>query len=260
MVTFNPDKCVSCGQCAAVCPTHHITMSESGPIIHDNRSCLMCMHCTAACRPRAISFGEIAPFEQYPFKPEDKLIKRIMSRRSIRHFKPENPDMEDITWALDIAQWAPSGKNRHATKWLVIHGKEKCDALYNFVVDICAETGRMPSLAAQRAKGNHDSVTCGCTTILMAVVPDGSNDGVLTETADTDAAIAMTTAEMLLNETGLGTCWGGYLTAFSNQLSELKEYLHISEGYHVACTLLCGYPDEHYFNVPWRPKAQIECL
>jgi len=258
-ITFN-ENCIKCGQCAAVCPTHHISIVDGAPAAHHNRRCLQCMHCAAVCPQKAIHFAHIPAYAEYPETPEDETLQLILSRRSIRHFKKEAPEADDIAWALDLAQWAPSGKNRHMTRWLVIHSKEKCDGVYNFVCDIAAETGFMPEFAQQRAKGNHDSVTCGCTTILMALAPDRSNSAVSAEIGETDAVIAMTTAELLLNKQGYGTCWGGYLTFFASQLPQMREYLKIPDGYHVAGTLLCGIPDEHYRNIPYRPNATIDWL
>lgn len=255
--TFAEDRCIQCGQCAAVCPTHHISMEADGPLSHHNRRCLQCMHCAAVCPQKAIHFEHIPVYAEYPETPEDPTLKLIMTRRSVRHFKPAAPEKEDIAYALEIAQWAPSGKNRHMTQWLVLHGKEACDALYNYVCDVTLETNAMPSLAQQRSKGNHDSVTCGCTTILMGLAPDKDADVLSAESGETDAVIAMATAELLLNQMELGTCWGGYLTFFANTLPQIREYLQIPEGYHVAGTLLCGIPDERYRNVPYRPNAVI---
>ena len=259
-ITFNPDLCVKCGLCAKACPTHHISITEDGPMAHHNRRCLLCMHCSAACPQKAIHFAHVPAFAEYPDTPEDETLKLIMTRRSIRRCKAAAPEAEDIAWALDIAQWAPSGKNRHLTKWLVIHTKEKCDALYNYVCDITAETGIMPSLARQRDKGDRDSITCGCSTILMALSPNKSDGVVSAESAETDAVIAMTTAELLLNKLGYGSCWGGFLTFFTNSIPQFREYLQVPEGYHVAGTLLCGIPDETYRNVPYRPKADAQWL
>lgn len=258
-IIFDPNQCIKCGLCAAACPTHHISMVSDSPFSHHNRRCLLCMHCASACPQKAIHFAHVPTYAEYPEVPEDDTLKLIMSRRSIRHFKPEAPEQDDIAWALDLAQWAPSGKNRHLTRWLVIHTKEKCDALYNYVCDVTLETNVMPALAQQRDKGNHDSVTCGCSTVIMALAPD--TDSVLSpENTETDAVIAMTTAELLLNKIGLGTCWGGYLTFFTKHLPQLRKYLNIPEGYHVAGTLLCGIPDEHYRNIPYRPNATIDWL
>ena len=74
---------------------------------------------------------------------------------------------------------------------------------------------------------------------------------------DTDAVIAATTLELLLRKCDIGSCWGGYLTRLAEQLPGVKAELGVPEGYHIACTLLCGYPDEPYRNIPWRPHADV---
>ena len=259
VITFN-ESCIKCGQCAAVCPTHHISMTEDGPRSHHNRRCLQCMHCSSTCPMKAIHFEHIPPYAEYPDTPEDDTLKLIMTRRSVRHFKEEAANPEDITWALDIAQWAPSGKNRHLTQWMIVHTKEKCDAVYNYICDITRDTGVMPDLARQRDKGNHDSVTCGCSTIIMALAPIKPEGVITADSSESDGIIAMTTAELLLNKVGLGTCWGGFVTFCANTIPQCREYLQIPDGYYVSCTLLCGIPDETYRNVPYRPNATIHWL
>jgi hypothetical protein len=55
---------------------------------------------------------------------------RIMEkRRSIRKFKPDLPDKEDIRLIVEAGLYAPSGMNRQATVTLAITNKEKRDAL-----------------------------------------------------------------------------------------------------------------------------------
>ncbi len=260
-ITFK-DHCVRCGQCAAICPTHKIYMADGVPTVHPTRNCLNCMHCAAACPTRAIHFAHVPGYAEYPDTPENETLKLLMSRRSVRHFKDETPEIDDIQWALDISQYAPSGRNMHRTKYVVLHGREKCDGLYNFICDLGRDTGLMPALANQRAKGNHDSITCGCSVIIVALAPDsvpGPIPGTFTN-LDTDAAIALSTADLLLVHQGLGTCWGGYITAFAAMCPEVNEYLHVPAGYHIVGALLVGVPNETYPNVPYRPAAEIDWL
>ena len=94
----------------------------------------------------------------------------------------------------------------------------------------------------------------------MALAPNKADGVVSVESAETDAVIAMTTAELLLNQQGYGTCWGGYLTFFANSIPQLREYLQLPEDFHVAGTLLCGIPNEVYRNVPYRPNATVQWL
>ncbi len=255
MITFS-ESCIRCGTCARICPTHHLFFKpEEGPVVRENLPCLECMHCAAACPKKAIHFSHVPAYEEYPEMPEDETLRLIMTRRSNRHYKKVAPPAEDINWALDLAQWAPSGKNLHEVRWIVLHGADRCNAFYNKLVDTCAEVNILPELVNQRKKGNPDSVTCGCSALIFALMPDKNFNG------DTDAIIATTTLELLLRKCDIGSCWGGYVTWLSKNLKQLQEYLHIPAGYHVACSLLCGYPEnEAYPNIPWRPKADVTWL
>ena len=77
VITFN-DSCIKCGQCAAVCPTHHISMVDGSPLSHHNRRCLQCMHCSSACPQKAIHFEHIPAYAEYPETPEDETLKLKM--------------------------------------------------------------------------------------------------------------------------------------------------------------------------------------
>lgn len=251
MITISAEKCVNCGACAAACPTKYITMEDGKPVTHSRR-CLQCMHCTAACPQKAVHFEAVPAYEEYMDTPEDELLRLVTTRRSIRRFKPEPPDKEDLAWALDMSQWSPSAKNLRPTQWLVVYGKEKCDCVYQTAIELCRASGQMPEVVAQQKKENRNSVTCDCTAMVLALEPDEN------EWADTDGVIAATTLELILQHIGIGTCWGGYMKRLLAALPELRESLNFPEGMHCAAALLCGVPDESYRNVPWRPKANIQ--
>jgi nitroreductase len=55
--------------------------------------------------------------------------RTMEKRRSIRKFKPDLPDKEDIRLIVEAGLYAPSGMNRQATVTLAITNKEKRDAL-----------------------------------------------------------------------------------------------------------------------------------
>ena len=69
---------------------------------------------------------------------------------------------------------------------------------------------------------------------------------------DTDAAIALTTAELLLQSRGIGTCWAGYLRTFMNAVPELQAYVRLPENCTFCGCLLAGYPTEEYHYIPER--------
>ena len=56
-LTFDPDKCKKCGNCAKVCPVQCIEMTENGPtILNDKSPCIHCVSCILNCKYDAISF------------------------------------------------------------------------------------------------------------------------------------------------------------------------------------------------------------
>ena len=53
---FVTDRCVGCGQCAALCPAKTITMADGKPRWGDK--CYQCMACINRCPQKAIEYGE----------------------------------------------------------------------------------------------------------------------------------------------------------------------------------------------------------
>lgn len=76
----------------------------------------------------------------------------------------------------------------------------------------------------------------------------------------TDAAISLTGIELYLQSKGVWTCWAGYLTRFSNEMSELREFLDIPEDRKFYGALMIGYPTEEYLTIPSRKVPDIEYI
>lgn len=53
---FVTDRCVGCGQCAALCPTKTITLADGKPRWGDK--CYQCMACINRCPQQAIQYGK----------------------------------------------------------------------------------------------------------------------------------------------------------------------------------------------------------
>lgn len=247
-ITFDKNICVRCGICTRVCAMGHLRMTEDGPTVSPRAACMDCLQCAAACPRKAIRRNGVAPYES---APDDPLEKLIMTRRSIRHFKPDVPDRGLIQWALQRAGYAPSGKNRHDNRWTVVYGSDRVELIRERAVLHCAETGEAPEIVRFAQKGL-DLLTCGAPVIIIGWSPDDCLNPCV------DAAIAMETAELLLVSRGLGTCWGGYLRQITGHCPELKTMLGIPDGCSMQACLMVGYPDRTTFpNIPTRPDANI---
>ena len=249
MVYIEKEACVNCGTCMRLCPMGVFTRGEAGIEIHPRRRCIQCMHCAGACPRKAIRFEELPEAAVYPQLPGEPLEDLIQSRRSIRHFSDRLPEKAAVQHALDVAAYAPSGKNQRAFRYTIVWGKNKVEELRDRCMALCREYVESPELPKLLAKGT-DLLTCGAPCMIVVHSPDDCLNPVL------DPAVGLAQLELLLVHQGLGTCWGGYLRQVSDRFPEIRSYLGVPEGSHVRCALMVGYAKgEKYPNPVWRPKA-----
>jgi len=245
MISINKDKCTGCAQCTAICAGLVLKMEEGFPV-YSGKGCIACGHCEALCPAGAITLDASLTAAE----PAHELEKLIMSRRSIRRYKPLTPDRDIIENALNKAQWAPSSKNQRLNGWSIVLGKDKTDALLEAALDWCRENKVNRGLV-RLVECGYNLVTCNAPCLIFAWIPENAINHEL------DCAIAMCTAEIMLHKAGLGSCWGGFVTRLVASSPELKELAGIPADARVCCTLMLGIPDEEYTVIPHRPKAKI---
>lgn len=254
MITVDKAKCTGCLTCLSVCPFTVLEEADGIPRIADGKGCLKCMHCAAACPEGALSFGDQAAVLDGSL-PEiregfgEELKNHILTRRSYRHFSSEKPDRAIIEEALELAAWAPSAKNQHPVKWLIIEDREVMNKIMDLILKYSEESGNSPEIVSEYAIGNN--VVMGTAPmLLMAYASDYAI------AAETDTVIAMTTAELYLQAKGIGTCWAGYLKRLSNTIPEIRQLLpELPRKHSFYGAFMLGYPEgEEYLRIPQRLK------
>lgn len=259
MIEVNRDICIECMTCLTVCPFTVLEEAEGGPRKIAGKTCIGCMHCGAACPTEAITYkGESTILgDELPIIGEDffrDLKNHILMRRSYRHFSEEQVPRTIIKDALDLASWAPSAKNQHPTRWIIVESQETMNRMMELILDYVKETGVSPEIASEMEIGNN--VVMGTATSLLLAY---ANDNAISP--ETDTAIAMTTAELYLQARGVGTCWAGYLKRMVNAIPQIRELLpEIPANHSFYGAFMLGYPeDENYLHIPQRFKqADIE--
>lgn len=259
MITIDNAKCTGCLTCLSVCPFTVLEEADGKPQLAEGKGCLACMHCAAACPEKAISYGEqeailqsslpqtAEGFDAERFAAE--LKGHILGRRSYRHFSSEKVDRKLIEEALELASWAPSAKNQHPTKWIIIDDADIIKQIMEHILKYAEENGISPEIISEYAIGNN--VVMGTApTMLLAYASEYAIS------PETDTAIAMTTAELYLQSKGVGTCWAGYFKRMCNAIPEVKELLpKIPRGHSFYGAFMMGYPEsEEYIHIPNRIK------
>jgi len=114
------DKCNFCGLCAVECPAAIIVIKrpEALPFMArgGEKFCINCGHCVAVCPPGAISLETMKPADCITVSKEllptpEQVEHFLKSRRSVRVFKEEPVPRKILAKLIDIAHYAPSGRN-----------------------------------------------------------------------------------------------------------------------------------------------------
>lgn len=259
MIIADKERCTGCLTCISVCPFTVLEEVDGKPQLAEGKNCMACMHCAAACPEKAISFGDkeavlqsALPQDSEEFDAKrfsEELRGHILKRRSYRHFSSEKVDRSLIAEALELASWAPSAKNQHPTKWIIIDDSETIEKIMAHILRYAEENNISPEIISEYAAGNN--VVMGTApTMLLAYASDYAIS------PETDTAIAMTTAELYLQSKGVGTCWAGYFKRMCNAIPEIKELLpKLPRAHSFYGAFMMGYPkDEEYLHLPERIK------
>ncbi len=252
MIKIDYEKCIGCLSCTDKCVCASFSIEEGRPVYNEEMGCIKCMHCAIACPENAITFdGKPAVLnEELPVLSEtlaDDLESLVLTRRSYRNFREEMVPAEDIRHALQLTAWAPSSSNSHMIKFITVNGREHVEKIMEIIIEYIKETGVYSNLLPRLEKGMNPVVT-NAPNLILAYAP---ND---TWHPDTDAAIALTTAELVLQARGIGTCWAGYLRTFLSKIPALQQYVGMPADCTCCGCLLAGYPTEEYHYIPERVK------
>ena len=265
MLNVNNKLCIKCGICADICPIKIISLKKGIPCIIPERvdNCMNCGHCVAACPNAAISLDSMLAdeCEQISKNIIDKssLKQLFMSRRSVRHYKDKPVDKSKINELIEIANYAPTGRNEEEISWIVVSDK----AILNKLIDATISWMKKESassnflsdyfsgLIKSREKGN-DPILRGAPAVIIAIADN--NIGVAVE----DGATAISYIELAAPQFELGSCWAGFLYYAINAKTELQQLLQIKEEQKCVGAVMLGEAKHRYHRIPKRSNPRID--
>ena len=271
LFTIDTEKCARDGLCAADCPLGCIELAGDGlPAPHEKKAayCIHCGHCMAVCPAGALTLERFArpatPLAELGEKISPEQAERfLVSRRSVRAFKPEPPDRETMARLLDLTEYAPSGHNARPVRWSVAHGRDRVRAVAEAVVAwMRAEAEAETETAAKlhlgglvRAWDAGTDLICRDAPVLAAAL--APEQGI---TPLADAVIAVSWLELAAHGAGVGACWCGYVHLAALRSAAVREALAVPEGYAVGGALMLGRPARRYRAAPPRAGADVQWL
>jgi len=262
-------KCTRCGICVQECPPRIVEMLDPKAlptIIPDQAErCITCGHCVAVCPFAAIGLKAMTSEDCETMSKEllptaEQVEYLLKSRRSIRVYKEKPVPHAVLAKLIDIARYAPSGRNAQPVHWLIVDNPQEVRKLASLVVDwMNLLVRKSPRLMEQfhfdifinAWQRGEDRVLRGAPHLIVAHAPKD------TTLAQEDCAIALTYLELAAYSQGLGTCWAGYLLAAASSFPAIINALALPGGHRCFGALMVGYPKYEFKRIPLRNEPSI---
>ena len=259
-ILIDHDKC-NCKQislCSAVCPYGFILSrnenNEMGLLEEYKHFCISCGQCASICPTSAIkivrSDEEPEKFDKKAGISESQAEQFLKTRRSVRTFKDKVVERAEIEKILSITKWIPTASNKQKLKWLVIESSDKIHELSRLTVEWINKNNISKEIVEQWEKGEDLILRKAPALIIVLGQKDNYWSGA-------EAGIALTYFELFAHANNLGTCWAGYFTRAVNHFAPLEEFLDLPEGYKVFGSVMIGYPVYKLHSIPGRKKLSV---
>lgn len=248
MFEIDKEKCIHCGLCIKDCSAKALEFDENKIPQIDEKRCFKCQHCLAICPTGALSVcGKYPQNSQDVLKHDsENLLNLIKSRRSVRHYKQENLDLDKMQKLKDMLKFVPTGCNDHRLYFSFIDDIEVMNEFRGYV------NGKiLDALTKKPVKAVADKFQRYTKAILNGedIVFRGAPHLIVVSTPidapcyNIDPTIALSYFELYAQSMNVGTCWCGLGEFCLIIMPELSEYLKIPQGYKASYMMLFGEPD-----------------
>ncbi len=259
-IFIDSSKCLKDGICINICPCGIFRPGKAGMPEVDaalSRACIRCGHCVSACPGDAITVKALASADfkagASPLPDLDVFANLVMSRRSIRSFKDKPVEIELLQKMLELTRYCPTAKNTQSLSWLLVNGREKVREVAAIVVDAFKDNERMAPLV-EAFKHGEDPVCRNAPQLAIIYGPEKYAWGTM------DAAIAVANLELAAKSSGVGTCWGGFVTSAAAIDKRIARKLGIDDSEKIFAALMIGYPRYHYQKIPPRNALRLKIV
>lgn len=259
--------CTGCGLCVKDCPTGTLSLKDGKPQVRAEKAagCIDCRHCVAVCPAGAVTLNGVASTDCTPraglaLPTGEMLCNLLRTRRSVRQYAPAEIPHDRLVEIFGALKKVPTGCNVRSLTFKVVETRAKLDALRARMVELLlAKEETLPEflqgvVAALRKKPGIDPFFRGAPQLLIV---QGEASAV-TPQVDCDAACAY--FDLLMQASGYGSCWCGFLRIIVDAVPEVADIFGIPRGAPFYA-MLFGVPTVAYARTVERPDgARVEFL
>ncbi len=289
MISIDLKRCTLCGLCVPVCVRRILVKGDQGVVVTDPELCIDCGHCKAVCPTNAPGFSHLDETEFEPVANADRLpdpskfLRFLRRRRSTMVYKRKPVEIEKLRMILEAGRFAPTGGNRQPCEYTVVRGRELLDQVCSLAIQTLQKLGE----AAEEAFRRHDQLGEPLpeefiplqnyppvwermarkweegTDLLFyhapALVLIRTKRGATTS-ADVDAGLSAMQMVLMAETMDLGTCLNGFLVTALKRSEELRKVLNISDDHQVHVTFTVGYPDVEFLRLVARNLVNVKWM
>lgn len=282
------ERCIGCGQCAAVCGMT-LTMADGRVKVDRDRlfGCIGCGQCAAVCPQGCITVTgrTMTPEDMVPLPAAEMragyegLYSLMLARRSVRRFAEREVDRETIDRIVAAASTAPVSIPPSDVNVWVMAGREKVRAFAaEFTDELAAKKKWITSplvLALMRPFAGREAVEAmrdfvGPLLDFIVAAKARGEDALLYDAplvmvfqgspyaSPADPMIAATYAVLAAESLGLGSCMIGTVVPFIKQNKKLAAKYGMRANGRDGLAVVFGYPAVEYRQAVKRTFAHVD--
>jgi nitroreductase/NAD-dependent dihydropyrimidine dehydrogenase PreA subunit len=289
MISIDGNRCTLCALCVPVCVRRILEEGDKGVVVTDPELCIFCGHCRAVCPTNAPSFSHLDENEfelalnAYKLPDPSEFLRVLRRRRSTRVYKKKPVEIEKLRMILEAGRFAPTGGNRQPCEYIVVRGRELLDQACTLAIQTLRRLGESVKEAfhrhdelkeplpeefipiqnyppvwermAKKWEEGMDLLFYHAPALILIQTKRGA-----TTTADVDAGLSAMQMILMAETMGLGTCLNGFLVTALKRSEELREVLKIADDHQVHVTFTIGYPDVEFLRVVARNPAKVKWM
>jgi len=289
MISIETKRCNLCGLCVPVCVRRILEEGDEGVVVTEPEVCIFCGHCKAVCPTDAPGFSHLDEAEFEPVVSADKLpnpsefLKFLRRRRSTRVYKKRPVEIEKLRMILEAGRFAPTGGNRQPCEYTVVTGRELLDQACSLAIQTLRGLGESVKEALRRCdqlkeplpeefipiqnyppvwermarkwEEGTDQLFYHAPALILIRTKQGA-----TTSADVDAGLSAMHMVLMAETLGLGTCLNGFLVSALKRSDELRKVLKIPDDHQVHVTFTVGYPDVEFLRLVARNPVNVKWL